>query len=364
MKVVHVITGLRIGGAENQLRILLRHSRAEAEVVALTNADEVADAIRQDGTPVHALDMRGNRDVSAVFKLARWFRQKRPDVVHLHLYRATLYGRLAAWLARVPVVVTTEHSLLDGFIEGRPTTRGVRALYVGTEPLNTATIAVSREVYARLVEWGVPEPKLHVVPNGIELAERQHAGHARETLRQELGWTGDTRVIAGIGRLAPEKRWDVLIEAAAPLLGPRRRLALVGAGAEELRLRDLTRSLEVDDFVTFLGARSDVNDLLAAVDVVASTSPQETFGLAVLEAVLAGCPVVYVRAPAVDEIGSLPGAIKVAGEVVAIRAGLQEALQLNSHVPITEALRVYDIRNVASQVDDLYATLHQKKGKL
>lgn len=363
MKVVHIITGLRIGGAENQLQLLLRHSRAEAEVIALTNADEVAEAIRHDGVPVHALDMKGNRDVLAVIKLARWLRALKPDIVHLHLYRATLYGRLAARLANVPVAVTTEHSLLDGRIEGRPTTTGVRALYMATEPFNAATIAVSREVHSRLLDWGVPDQKLRIIPNGIEIVDPQASNSLREEVRREFGWADDSRVIAGIGRLSPEKRWDLLLEAAAPLLSSQLRLVLIGAGTEEPTLRDLAASLHIDDHISFLGARADVSRLLAAVDLVVSTSPQETFGLAVLEAVVAGRPVVYVRAPAVDEIGELTGVIKVSEGVEGVRAGLLKGLKNGDSPPLADILGIYDIRKVASQVDQVYAELLTSKGR-
>lgn len=363
MKVVHIITGLRIGGAENQLQLLLRHSRADAEVIALTNADEVADAIRHDGTPVRALDMRSNRDVLAVAKLARWLRAMKPDVVHLHLYRATLYGRLAARLANVRVVVTTEHSLLDGRIEGRPATKSVRALYMATDPCNTATIAVSKDVRARLLDWGVSDRKLRVIPNGIEVVDHPTSDRTREEVRQELGWADGTRVIAGIGRLSTEKRWDLLLEAAAPLLNSHLRLALIGAGAEERSLRDLAASLRVEEHVSFLGARTDVSSLLSAVDLVVSTSPQETFGLAVLEAVVAGRPVVYVRAPAVDEIGPLAGVIKVSGDVSAVRAGLSQGLEVGDLPFLADELDIYDIRKVASQVDNVYTELLESKGR-
>jgi len=363
VKVVHIITGLRIGGAENQLQLLLRNSRTDAEVIALTNADEIADAIRHDGTPVHALNMRSNRDVFAVIRLARWLRALRPDVVHLHLYRATLYGRLAARLANVPAVVTTEHSLLDGRIEGRRATKGVRALYMATEPFNAATIAVSRDVHSRLLDWGVPDSKLRIIPNGIEIVGPQASDRIRGEVRQELGWADSLRVIAGVGRLSPEKRWDLLLEAAAPLLSPRLRLALIGAGAEERRLRDLAASLRIEDHVSFLGPRADVSRMLAAVDLVVSTSPQETFGLAVLEAVVAGRPVVYVRAPAVDDIGVLPGVIKVSEGVEGVRAGLLEGLETTCSLPLADELNIYDIRKVASRVDHVYAELLEPKGR-
>ncbi|NUS50327.1 MAG: glycosyltransferase, partial [Nocardioidaceae bacterium] len=230
MKVLHVITGLRTGGAENQLALLARHTRADVEVVALTNADEVAEVLRADGVPVTDLGMRSNKDLAAVWRLARLLRRARPDVVHVHLYRATLYGRLAAWLARVPVVVTTEHSLLDGSIEGRPVTPAVRALYLATERFNHATVAVSDDVAQRLLDWGVRADRLHVVPNGVDFAVLQGSDADRARVRAELGVPPGAEVVGGLGRLHHSKSWDLLLRALAPDLGAGRRLVVIGDG--------------------------------------------------------------------------------------------------------------------------------------
>ena len=94
MKVLHVITGLGAGGAEQQLRLLLRHLPPEChcDVVTLTNPGIVAAGLRADGVRVGNLAMRGNRDLSAVPRLARLIRREGYDVVHCHLYRASVYG--------------------------------------------------------------------------------------------------------------------------------------------------------------------------------------------------------------------------------------------------------------------------------
>src|SRR4051812_14668488 len=132
MKVLHVITGLDVGGAEVQLSMLLRHmaeGAADAEVVTLTNAGAVADAIRADGFQVTDLGMRGNRDLRALPRLVRLIRAGGFDLVHTHLYRACVYGRVAARLAGVRAVVATEHSLGDTQMEGRRLTAGGGAPY-------------------------------------------------------------------------------------------------------------------------------------------------------------------------------------------------------------------------------------------
>ncbi len=354
MKVLHVITGLRAGGAENQLLLLGRHSRLEQCVVALTNADEVAEALRAEGTEVVELGMRSNRDVLAVLRLARLIRRRRPDIVHVHLYRATLYGRVAARLAGVPVVVTTEHSLLDGSLEGRRTTSAIRRLYLATELFSDATIAVSEDVRVLLRRWGVAPHKLHVIPNGVDAARIRDGAGDRVAVRAELGLPSQARVVGALGRLYPSKRWDMLLRALAPLLGPDLRLLLVGSGEEEEQLRGLADSLGVSAWVHLPGTREDVPRVLAAMDVMASPSPEETFGLAVVEAALAGLPVVYVSAPALEALGPLDGVRRVAGNEPALRAAVCALLARPDRCAPRASLERYDIRSVARQVDALY----------
>jgi glycosyltransferase involved in cell wall biosynthesis len=183
VRALHVITGLGVGGAEQQLRLLLRHLPVDCDVVTLTNPGAVADGLIADGVRVTHLGMGGNRDLGVLPRLTRLIRSGGYDLVHTHLYRACVYGRLAARLAGVRGIVATEHSLGDSQMEGRRLTRGVRALYLATERLGRATVAVSPTVAERLERWGVPAPRIEVVPNGIDLArfrfdplQRPHRG--------------------------------------------------------------------------------------------------------------------------------------------------------------------------------------------
>ena len=130
MKVLHVITGLGVGGAELQLRAILQQTRHDADVVTLYNPGPVADMIRSDGNGVRSLGMQSNTQLSALIRLRRIIRAGRYDVVHTHLYRSQIYGRPAAWLAGTPVVLSTEHSIGETHLERREMTRPVQALYL------------------------------------------------------------------------------------------------------------------------------------------------------------------------------------------------------------------------------------------
>jgi glycosyltransferase involved in cell wall biosynthesis len=357
MRVLHVITGLAAGGAEQQLRLLLRHLPAECAVVTLTNPGVVAAAIRDEGTPVVELGMRHNRDVAALPRLVRLIKAGDYDLVHTHLYRACVYGRLAARLAGVPHIVATEHSLGTARMEGRRASAGVRALYVATERLGDATIAVSRVVAQRLAAWGVRQSRLVVVPNGIDARELAYDPMLRHQTRARLGLSPDDRVVGAVGRLAPAKRYDVLVRAVSEIDGAI--LLLVGDGPERARLQELASACGLGTRVRFAGEAMDVRALLCAMDVFASPAEEETFGLAVLEALACGLTVRYVSCPALEELppSATPTARRVQLDPARFRDELATALrEPQTRVP-PPAVGYYDIVQLADQVAQLYQRL-------
>ncbi|MFF3633547.1 glycosyltransferase [Streptomyces sp. NPDC002250] len=365
MRALHVITGLGVGGAEQQLRLLLRHLPARCDVVTLTNPGPVADGLAADGVRVTHLGMSGNRDVAALPRLARVIRRGRYDLVHTHLYRACLYGRIAARIAGVRAVVATEHSLGDSQMEGRPLTAGVRALYLAGERLGRITVAVSPTVADRLTRWGVPRPRIAVVPNGVDLDGFRFDPERRRLTRARLGLPDDAFVVGGIGRLAPGKRFDVLIRALA-LLPDDCRLLLVGGGPEEAALRRAAERAGVAGRVLFTGERPYAPDgspgpelpaLTSAMDVLAAPSPEEAFGLAVVEALAAGLPVRYASCPAVEDLPpeAAPDALRVTGGADAYAralAGVRAAGPGPRTAP--EAPRHYCITRSAARLMDVY----------
>ncbi|MFI8003197.1 glycosyltransferase [Streptomyces sp. NPDC086010] len=367
MRALHVITGLGVGGAEQQLRLMLRHLPVRCDVVTLTNPGAVAEGLRADGVRVHHLGMRGNRDLAAVPRLARLIRRGAYDLVHTHLYRACVYGRIAARLAGTPVVAT-EHSLGRAEIEGRPLTRGTRELYLRTERLGAATVAVSDTVACRLREWGVPAARIHTVPNGIDPAAFRHDEGRRRATRARLGIPDGAFVVGGVGRLVPGKRFDLLIRAVSALPGAW--LVLAGEGPQAPSLRGLAERLGVADRVRLLGecgsagASPGIPAVLSAVDVFVSASREETFGLAAVEALAAGLPVLYAVCPAVEDLpaGLAPGALRIgyssetADPAAALTAALRHRMESGTRrLPPPPAVDHYDIGRSSRRLMDVYA---------
>lgn len=371
MKVLHVITGLGIGGAEQQLRLLLRELPTDSEVVTLTNPGAVARGIVSDGVSVRDLAMTGNRDLGALPRLAGIIRDGKYDLVHTHLYRACLYGRFAARIAGVRTIVATEHSLGAVQIEGRPLSTGARALYLAGERLGTATVAVSNTVARRLERWGVRRDRIHVVPNGIEVARFAYDEGARRAAREHLGLPRDAFVVGGVGRLTDSKRFDALVRAVADL--PDARLILVGEGAEREELLRLARDRGAADRILLVGAcedppppppaepdasaEPDLPALLAAMDVFVSTSHDEAFGLAIIEALAAGLPVLHVTCPALGDLPAeaAPGAHRITGSVPELT---QELWKLKDAGPVRQPVPAaalhYDIAHSAGQLMAVY----------
>ncbi|WJV47499.1 glycosyltransferase [Streptomyces flavofungini] len=374
MRVLHIITGLGMGGAEQQLRLLLRHVPATCDVLTLTNAGSVARGITADGTRVTDLAMAGNRDVAALPRLVRLIRAGRYDVVHTHLYRACLYGRIAARVAGVRAIVATEHSLGDSQMEGRPLTSGVRALYLAGERLGRMTVAVSPAVGARLNRWGVPWQRIRVVPNGIDADRFRFDPAARAAARERLGLPADAFVIGGVGRLTEGKRFDVLLRAAAQLPSDVRVL-LVGSGPQEAELRRLAGRLGLAERVRFAGetghedsgdggaehAATQLPSLLSAMDTLASPSPEEAFGLALVEGLASGLPVLYASCPAIE---GLPAHERTSSAYCASDpdsfAQVLYGLRRSGPPPqrtAPAAVRHYDITRSAGRLMDVYASV-------
>ncbi|MFI0501534.1 glycosyltransferase [Streptomyces albogriseolus] len=366
MRALHIITGLGVGGAEQQLRLLLRHLPVDCDVVTLTNPGPVAEGLRADGVRVLHLGMAGNRDVGVLPRLVRVIRSGRYDLVHTHLYRACVYGRPAARMAGVRAVVATEHSLGDSQMEGRALTRGVRALYLASERLGSATVAVSPTVADRLKRWGVPAPRIEVVPNGIELDRFRFDPERRERTRRRLGLPDGAFVVGGVGRLAPGKRFDVLVRALARLPEDCW-LLLVGGGPEEHVLRRTAHEAGVSGRVLFTGERPAVPDgspgpdlpsLTSAMDLFASPSTEEAFGLAAVEALAAGLPVLHGSCPAIEDLppDASAGARRVRGGPEAYARAIAE-VRAAGPAPRTaaEAARHYSINRSSARLMDVYA---------
>ncbi len=299
-RVVLVVNSLARGGAETQLVRLAGRLVAVGHsvcVVPLLPDDELGAELRAMGVTVHPLcNTESPRGLPTVTALVRVLRQQRPDLVVSFLYQSNVVTRVAASVARVPVVVS---SIRNEYFGGRRRELAMRA----TDRLASVTTTNSALAADRLVRRRVvARDRLVVVPNALppEAFVRRERGPVREA----LGVAPDDFVWLGVGRLVPQKAWPDLLQAFA-LTGPRgggSRLVIAGGGPEESRLRALAERLQVASYVHLLGPRDDVPDLLAAADGLVLSSAYEGLPNVVLEAMAAGLPVVATRVGGVPEL--------------------------------------------------------------
>lgn len=319
MRVLHVVKVKGIGGCERhllELLPLLSASRVRSEVCVLAapglGARDFPSRLVEAGIPVRVMAAGPDLNPRLVMRLASAIRRAAPHLVHTHLIHADVHGQLAARLAGIRGLssVHDTHVLR---------TRRHRSAMRFAQSLAEMTIAISDHVRAELVSGSVArQERIRVVPYGVDPSSWARPASEARRARAALGFRKGDFVAGVASRLVPGKGHEVLIEAvrrAMPRV-PRLKLAIAGEGSlrgwlEERAARHLDRHS-----VRFLGAVDDVAAFMSACDVVAvptSAALAEGFGLAALEAMAAGRPVVASR------VGALPEVVedRVTGKLVA-----------------------------------------------
>ena len=309
MRVAHVIARMNVGGPAHQVAVLARTLPARGVDVGVFVGQVDEDegdylALRAPGldvVPVAGLGRapRPSDDALALGRLVKALRSWRPDVVHTHTAKAGALGRIAARLARVPVVVHGFHGhLLHGYFSPRVTSAVVRAER-GMARLTTRLLAEGDRVRQDLLAAGIGKADQWVtMPPGISLPAGPGRGQARET----LGLPTAVPVVTFVGRLTRIKRPDRLADVAIALGArvPDAHLLVVGDG--EL-MSDLRQRLQpLGERALLLGWRSDIDVVYAAADAVVLTSDNEGMPYSLIEAALAERPVVSTAVGSVSEV--------------------------------------------------------------
>ena len=283
------------------LALGVREHGVDALVVALGEAGPIRAELRAAGVPVFSLPRRGRGyDFAMMLRLRALFRAEGANVVHTHNPLALLYGAAAGRLAGCGVV-HTKHGINPGSTRQLALRRQAGRLVDSFVAVSPATAIVAME------KREVDATRLRVIPNGIDLGRFSEERSVRDETRAQLGIAPGAWVIGTVGRLAPEKDQATLIRAAGSLLGEDCQLLLVGDGEEAGALREVTKTLPNARFVCFAGARSDVPDLLSAMDVFVLSSVTEGMPLAILEAMAAGLPMLC------TPVGGVPELVRAAG---------------------------------------------------
>ncbi len=284
-----MIDELDVGGTEQQLLELVTRldRRRYAPVVCCFRPGRVAREMEAAGVPLVTLRKRAKVDPALILALTRLMRRERVDLVQTYLFTANTWGRIAARLARVPVIVSSERNV--DIWEARYK----RLIGRWLDRWTHRTIANSDAVKEYLVARGLAAGKLAVIPNGVDLA-RFEALPSVEATRAELGVPQPCPLVAFLARLEPQKDPATFLQAAARVAerAPSARFLVIGGGTLEGVLRREARALGLGSRVVFTGPRDDAPRLLAASDVLVLTSLKEGMSNAIMEAMAAGRPVV------------------------------------------------------------------------
>lgn len=294
MRIAHVVESLDIGGLEHVVVALARAQRQrghEVRVICLWRRGALAERAEAAGVRVECCEKRAGLDGRALLSMRRRLLDFRPDVLHSHNPMAHYYAVAAAMGLGIGRVVNTRHGMGSAQLSAR-TEKLYRLALFATDHAVSVCDAARR----RFVAHGVmPAGKAAVVRNGIDLARfaARHA-EAAASLRTALALPADAVVFGTVGRLNEAKQQLRLLRALKVLLDDGVRAALVIVGDGELRaaLEQETDRLGLRAQVRLLGARSDVPQLLAGMDVFVLPSRTEGYSLALVEASAAALPIV------------------------------------------------------------------------
>ena len=308
VRVLHVITGLNVGGAENMLAKLLEGAAAGEErgsVVSLLEPGPIAERIRACGVRIDSLNMRrGMPTLSSIIALARIVRETAPDVIHGWMYHGNLAASLASMMAKpgvlagqgVPLVWNVRHSLADTRRETWKT-RALLRLSVRMSRQPAAIIYNSQVALEQHQAIGFSSQRSIVLPNGFDCAKYKPDAKARDRLCGEFGIDPGTLIVGIVARLHPMKDHAALIDAVAlaRTQGMDIHLLMIGDGLasppETIAAR-IARQLPADR-ISHCGARSDVASLMPGLDILAMSSAWgEAFPNVIGEALACGVPVV------------------------------------------------------------------------
>lgn len=386
IKIMRIIARLNVGGPAVHVALLtdkLSPPDFETQLVcgqiAPTEGDMSYLTTEKGIQPLIIPELGRNisplRDIKTIFKLYRLMRQFRPDVVHTHTAKAGFVGRIAAWLARVPVRVHTFHGhVFHGYFNPLKT-KVFLWLERFTARLSTRIITISPTLKDELVNtYHIgPAQKFIIVPLGLDLhpLATKPSVATLSQIRQERGIPASKKLIGIVGRLTAIKNHELFLEAVQKIAAQRDDLhfVIIGDGEERPNLEQSVKNRGLSEQVTFVGWFQDIGLILYQLDVLVNTSDNEGTPVSVIEAMVAKIPIVATA------VGGTPDMLKDGefGRLVPprdsdqlVQAILETLENVDSEIlskAQTYALNRYDISRLVNDLAALYHDLLVEKGK-
>ena len=339
LHIAHLIESLGPGGAERLLYTNLKHfdpNRIRSTVITVySHATHWVEPITELGVPVVQLNCRNTHDIpKGIARLRAWLRRNRPDVVHSHLWAANIIGRLAGRITDVPVISSVHspdhepQAWADGPDVSLIKRYAVKALDRWTASLgNTRLIAVSdyvRKSACRDLHFSLDAIDLVYNPFDVDLMKTP-AGKNRTELLREFSLPPDSLILLNVARVSRQKGLLDALRALPAIVRqyPLAHLISVGAPADPRWTAELKReaeALRVADHFHMLGAQSNVVDFLRACDIFVFPTLYEGLGIALIEAMAAGCVCVATN------IGPIPEVVQDGKDGVLVPPGDADAL--------------------------------------
>jgi len=393
-KVTHIITRLDMGGsAQNTLLTALHHDSQHYKVwlikgstleSAMTKAETklVADQLetaKEKNIEIIDIPSLVRRispinELRALVALYRHIRKIEPHIVHTHTSKAGLLGRLAAWLARVPIVIHTPHGHVFYGHFGRSLARIFLQMEKLLGKITHHQIALTPEECNDYLKLRVSHPSnTSVIHSGVDVRRFIEGAKHRTRKRKELGIPPDSLLIGYVGWLIPIKGVTYLVNAMARVAEkyPKSLLILVGKGddkgEEEIKLKEQVERAGLTDKVIFLGWRPDVAEIMGCLDIFVLPSLNEGMGRVLVEAMAAGLPIVASRVGGIPDLvkdgknGLLVPPADASDLEKAISVLLEDKAQRKRMGGAGKKMcRLYSAEAMVEQIDNLYTKLLQK----
>jgi len=311
------------------------------------------------------------KDIRTLKRLIQLMREHKPQIVHTHTAKAGLVGRVAAFIAGVPVVVHTFHGhIFYGYFS-----RFKSEVFVWLERIEAVfsdmILTISEGLRDDLLHYRIASPqKLRVLPLGLHLDPFTESTKLRGRLREEWNISTDIPLIGIIGRLVRIKNHDLFLRAAAIVRDflPTAEFIIVGGGECQQELKNLASSLGLANAVHFIGWRHDLPSVYSDLNLVVISSINEGTPVSLIEAMAAGVPVVATAVGGIPDLlcygnfGALVPPQDVNALAQAIIATLQEYNPERTRSAQTYALEQYGFKRLAQDIRSLYQELLMQKG--
>lgn len=327
--IMHVVHSLDIGGLENGVVNLinnLNHELFEHKLCCIKRSGPLAERISRPGIEIIEMRSGEGNQLTLPFRLARLFREKRPDIVHTRNW-GTVDAIIGAKLAGTRTIIHGEHGREYHDIEGKNARRNLIRRMLSY--LVDRYIVVSDELKLWLIEKvGVPARKVTKIVNGVDV--EKFNDRDKRAARRRFGYGDGLKIIGTVGRLDPVKGQRYLIAAFAELQRrhPNALLLIVGDGPCRSELETLAGSLSIGHKILFTGERQDIPDLLKAMDLFVLPSLAEGISNTILEAMATGLPVVATRVGGNPELvaDGLTGLLVPKGDSGALASAIAQYL--------------------------------------